>query len=102
MENKYEPDMNNVGRDQLALRAKEKIIRKNSKLAIIQRIHQLRDILFGDVSSGATRHSKDHAWRCVRDFAVSIGYMPPDRDYKFMRNVFWQNMKRTTTVNFLF
>lgn len=82
----------------LEIRAHKRTVRKSSKYAIVQKIHEFREILFGNVSSGATRYVKDNAWISIRDFAVSIGYMPPDRDYKFMRNVFWQNMKRTTQV----
>lgn len=70
---------------------------KNLKnLNFLRKIFELKADLFEAFSATATKETKKKAWSAVRDYAVSIGLITNDKDYTYVRDTTWTNLRKRT------
>jgi hypothetical protein len=70
---------------------------KNLKnLNVLRKIFELKTELFEAYSASATKETKKNAWTAVRDYAVSIGLITNDKDYTYVRDTTWTNLRKRT------
>lgn len=65
------------------------------KIIVLREICENKSILFGPFSADITLQRKVDLWNQILNKAKSLGLVSYDKDYKYMRDVYWQNMKRT-------
>lgn len=58
-----------------------------------------RDVLFGAFSSTITKESKRLCWIGIRDYAVAIGLVTNDKDFAYIRDSTWPNLRSRTVVS---
>lgn len=64
------------------------------KIIVLREICDAKDTLFGPFSSERTVQMKCKIWTNIVEKAKSLGLVATCKDYKYMRDVFWQNIKR--------
>jgi len=70
---------------------------KNLKnLNFLRKMFELKSELFGAYSATVTKETKKNAWTAVRDYAVSIGLITSDKDYTYVRDTTWTNLRKRT------
>ncbi|XP_063219058.1 uncharacterized protein LOC134529167 [Bacillus rossius redtenbacheri] len=67
-----------------------------NKIILLNKIKDSRDILFGAFSDKLTKQNKMSAWQEIRDFAASLGVISENKDWTYVRDVVWQNLKKST------
>lgn len=69
------------------------------KLFIIQKVNELKSTLFGAHSTTITSESKAAAWAKIYNECRANGIpIPQDKDYSYLRDVVWSNIKRAVIV----
>ncbi|XP_067014637.2 uncharacterized protein [Anabrus simplex] len=68
-----------------------------NKLLILNKIRDAKEILFGAFSS-LTKEDKVREWRNIHNIALSVGLIPDAKDFTYVRDVLWQNLKKTTVA----
>jgi hypothetical protein len=75
---------------------------EGSKRPFVQLINEKKDILFGsfDDSKGITKASKAEAWKEINNnmSAVGINLIPPSKDWTYLRDTVWRNIKNGAKV----
>ena len=73
---------------------------KNSKkIAILQKIRDSKEILFGAFSPELTKQTKAEEWKKIHSFALAMGVISQEKDFVYVRDTYWPNIKRITTVS---
>lgn len=72
----------------------EKMEKMVGKIIILREIFEAKDTLFGPFSSERTMQMKSKIWTDILEKAKSLGLVAACKDYKYMRDIYWQNMKR--------
>lgn len=67
-----------------------------SKLKILQHIRDQKDILFGSLSPTITKIDKCNAWEKIADEAKTLGIITDEKPYNYVRDVYWQNLRKRT------
>ncbi|CAH1099706.1 unnamed protein product [Psylliodes chrysocephalus] len=62
----------------------------------LRKILKLKNELFGQFSTTITKESRKTAWINVRDYAVSIGLIGSDKEFCYVRDVTWPNLRSRT------
>ncbi|KAJ9581681.1 hypothetical protein L9F63_023145 [Diploptera punctata] len=78
-----------------SLKKEQKSINKEN---FLRKILENRNILFGTFSPTVTKEIKKTLWREIRDYAVEIGVVTNDKDYSYVRDTTWPNMKSRTML----
>lgn len=73
--------------------------RNLKKISFLRKILENKDILFGKFSGSLTQNDKQKKWEEIREFAVSIGLITNDKNYTFVRNNTWGNIRKATMVS---
>lgn len=68
----------------------------NSKIKLLELIRENRTVIFGAFSSSCTKAQKNQLWNDITTKAISLGLIPAHRDAKYVREVYWQNIRRRT------
>ncbi|XP_050310544.1 uncharacterized protein LOC126746362 [Anthonomus grandis grandis] len=64
----------------------------------LRKIKDMKDSLFGQFSTTLTKETKRSAWMEVRDYAVSIGLITCEKDYTYVRDATWPNIRNRTMI----
>lgn len=72
---------------------------KDLKSAMLQKIKENKDILFGQFSDTLTKKDKSEGWKEMFEFAISIGAVKKERGWEYVRDTFWPNLRRATMVS---
>ncbi|CAH1115164.1 unnamed protein product [Psylliodes chrysocephalus] len=67
---------------------------KNQNL--LRKILELKNEHFGQFSTTITKESRITAWINVRDYAVSIGLIGRDKEFCYVRDATWPNLRSRT------
>lgn len=70
--------------------------RDKSKLRVLEMIRQNRDTLFGAFSADLTKIDKHEAWEQIADEAKNLGLIASNKDVHYVRDTFWQNLRKRT------
>uniref|UniRef100_A0A6P7FFP7 Regulatory protein zeste n=1 Tax=Diabrotica virgifera virgifera TaxID=50390 RepID=A0A6P7FFP7_DIAVI len=73
-----------------------KSVLNGTKIMILKEIRDKKVILFGSFSDKLTKKDKIECWKTVHQKSTSLGLVPPNKDWTYSRDVFWQNLKKTT------
>lgn len=66
------------------------------KLCILSKIKENKHILLGQINNNVTKEEKTNAWKEIYLDARSIGAVNCDKDYTYMRDIWFNNIKRST------
>lgn len=73
---------------------------KNLKqVGFLQKVLENKDVLFGKFTNEITRNTKQDKWTEMRNYAVSLGLITCDKDYSFVRDNTWGNIRKKTMVS---
>lgn len=78
-----------------------KSVSSANKALILQEIRDKKDVLFGSFSDKLTKQEKVECWKTIHQKSASLGLVAPDKDWAYSRDVFWQNLKKSTMVSTL-
>lgn len=67
-----------------------------SKLRILELIRDNRRTLFGAFSADLTKIDKSEAWEEILDEATKLGLIAANKDINYIRDVYWQNLRKRT------
>lgn len=73
----------------------------HDKLCVLKQINDRKNILFGAFSDKLTKKDKQSAWTEVLIFAQSLGVVPQQKGWEYVRDVVWQNLKKGTMVSII-
>ncbi|XP_050516375.1 uncharacterized protein LOC126891236 [Diabrotica virgifera virgifera] len=73
-----------------------KSVLNGTKIILLKEIRDKTAILFGSFSDKLTKKDKIECWKTVHQKSTSLGLVPPNKDWTYSRDVFWQNLKKTT------
>jgi hypothetical protein len=59
-------------------------------------ILEAKDTLFGSYSDSLTKQDKRRKWEEMATKYQSLGVISAAKDYKYVRDVYWPNIKKTT------
>ncbi|RXG56974.1 hypothetical protein Avbf_13001 [Armadillidium vulgare] len=65
------------------------------KLCILAKIKENKKILFGAFSDSISKKSKVEAWKQVTSYAHSLGGIPAEKDFTYVRDIWWPNIRKT-------
>lgn len=69
------------------------------KITVLGMIRESKDILFGKFTSKLTKSDKVAEWKKITDTCQALGLVPTNKDYGYVRDTFWPNLKKTTVVS---
>ena len=69
------------------------------KMSVLARIKADKGILFGAFSQHVTKIAKIERWKLIYNHAQSLGLVPPTKDWTYVRDVWWPNVKKATMVS---
>lgn len=61
-----------------------------------------KKILFGAPSNEITKEMKINAWKEINEYVKSIGVFSQNKDWTYLRDVWWLNVRKLTTVSYCF
>lgn len=70
------------------------------KLCVLTKIKDKKKLLFGAFSNHITKDIKMNEWRSISDYAKSIGVIPQNKEWSYLRDVWWPNVRKLTTVSY--
>ena len=65
-----------------------------SKLALLAVMKEQKDILLGAFCDNLTKVDKAKSWKEVYDNATASGMIPPAKDWTYIRDAMWPNMRK--------
>lgn len=68
----------------------------NSKIQVLQLIRDHRTTIFGKFSNSLASKDKHKVWEKITTEAKILGLLPESKDAKYVRDVYWQNIRRRT------
>lgn len=66
------------------------------KMRILNLIRDKKDTLFGAFSPKLTKIDKQDAWEEILEEGKRLGLIPSAKDINYIRDVFWQNLRKRT------
>lgn len=72
--------------------------KKDKKMMILSIIKEKKELLFGNTS---TKADKMNEWQNIYFKCLALGLVREGKDYTYVRDVFWQNLKRTALVKYI-
>lgn len=76
-------------------RVEKSIMQQN----FLRKVDELKNNLFGQFSTTITKETRRQAWTDARDYAVSIGLISNEKDYTYVRDATWPNLRNRTIVS---
>ncbi|KAJ8892071.1 hypothetical protein PR048_004647 [Dryococelus australis] len=73
--------------------------KKQCKVAVRQKIKENKNILFGAFSDKLSKNDKQVVWTYVSNLAHSLGLLPQEKGWEYVRVVLWQNWKKVIMVS---
>lgn len=67
-----------------------------SRVRVLELIRSQRETLFGAFSPSLTKVDKYNAWESITDEAKSLGLIAANKMPNYMRDVYWQNLRKRT------
>lgn len=64
------------------------------RISIVREINEAKDTLFGPFCLERSIQMKVRMWSDILEKAKSLGLVAANRDYSYMRDIYWQNIKR--------
>lgn len=68
----------------------------NAKIKFLELIRDQPEIIFGAFSAKCTKKQKNEVWENITKNAIDLGLLPSYKDSKYVREVYWQNIRRRT------
>ncbi|KAL1498395.1 hypothetical protein ABEB36_009202 [Hypothenemus hampei] len=68
------------------------------KMQFLTKIRENKDILFGAFSEKLRKQDKIEKWKEMAMVAQSICLLPADKDWTYVRDTIWQNLKKTAML----
>uniref|UniRef100_A0A915L8W4 Regulatory protein zeste n=1 Tax=Romanomermis culicivorax TaxID=13658 RepID=A0A915L8W4_ROMCU len=68
------------------------------KLLILQQIYDRKNILFAKFDEKVTADDQQKNWQHVKDFIDSLGVTMVNKQWDYVRDAWWQNIKRVTIL----
>lgn len=69
------------------------------KMQFLNKIKENKQILFGAFSEKLRKQDKIEKWKEMAMVAQSICLLPADKDWTYVRDTIWQNLKKTAMVS---
>lgn len=76
--------------------------RSGKQVTVLRKILEEKSILFGAFSPVITKQLKKEKWTEVRDLAVACGLVTNEKDYAYIRDTVWPNLRKSTVVSILY
>lgn len=70
------------------------------QLSVLRKILEEKEILFGAFSTTITKTLKQSKWCEIRDLCVSCGLITHDKDWTYIRDTTWPNIRKGTMVSY--
>lgn len=70
-------------------------------MMILSIIKEKKELLFGTTSNTRTKIDKMNEWQNIYLKCLALGLVREGKDYTYVRDVFWQNLKRTALVKYI-
>lgn len=67
---------------------------REAKLKLLKEINAVKYILFGKTGEHGTLQTRMDMWKDICEKGKALGLLDERRDFKYMRDVCWQNLKR--------
>lgn len=67
-------------------------------ISFLRKMCDLKSELFERFSASVTKDTRRRAWQEVHEFAVSIGLISTDKDFTYVRDTTWPNLRQRTMV----
>lgn len=74
--------------------------KRDKKIMILNIIKEKKELLFGKTSNILTKKDKVNEWQNIYFKCLALGLAKEGKDYTYVRDVFWPNVKRTSLVKF--
>lgn len=68
-------------------------------MQFLNKLKDNKDILFGAFSDKLKKQDKVEKWKEMAVLAQSICLAPADKDWTYIRDTVWQNLKKTAMVS---
>lgn len=65
-------------------------------MQILELIRDHRTTIFGKFSTSLTSKQKNDVWDQITTKAISLGLLAANKDSKYLRDTYWQNIRRRT------
>lgn len=75
--------------------------KNDNKITVLQLIRDKKDILFGAFTDKLSKDKKIEEWKIILSTCQSLGLVPPGKDYAYVRDTFYSNLKRSTLVSII-
>lgn len=70
-------------------------------MQFLKKIREHKDLLFGAFSEKVTKQDKVGKWKELAILAQSICLIPAGKEWTYVRDTLWQNLKKTAMVSLL-
>lgn len=78
----------------------KRVEQRKLKLCVLHKIKENKRMLFGAFSASLTKQNKMEIWKQVNSYAQSIGAIPQTKEWSYLRDVWWPNVRKATMVSF--
>lgn len=75
------------------------LVTNEKRLIVLNKIRADKDILFGAFSKKLDKTMKNDKWKEIHSLAQSVGLVKGDKEWTYMRDVMWPNMRKSTMVS---
>jgi hypothetical protein len=69
------------------------------KLCVLNKIKENKRVLFGAFCDTLSKADKCKAWKEINDYALSLGLVPANKEWTYIRDVWWPNVRKCCTVS---
>lgn len=76
------------------------MVSKDTKLLLLKKIEENKNILFGAFNDKLTKQNKSDAWKEIFKLGQSCGAFN-GKEWSYIRDVFWPNIRKTTMVSII-
>lgn len=74
-------------------------MRCDAKKVILDKISDYAGLLFSNQETSGYNMTRHQAWQEVHGIAIALGTYSPHKNWTYMRDVVWQNLRKSTLVS---
>lgn len=74
-------------------------MRCDAKKVILDKILEYSGILFNNHETSRNNMTRHEAWQEIHGIAIKLGTYSSNKNWTYMRDVVWQNLRKSTLVS---